>query len=250
MPERPGTTSSSRGVQTAVLVAGQVHHRRHRPIGPEPRRPPDVLVHPQGGDPVQPGRVIDPRGGLDLHRVPQGVPVHPQMAGQRGDSGVIVAQRIGGPADRPGGQLRPRLRHRVGLGERQLRAVPLDAAPDPFAPHHHRRDRAARRVVHPMLAAAVPDRDHPAGRAAADIGLGLDRQHQPLRFADHVQHVHPGDVEQRIGPGAPAHTRTTPTVIHVGVFLRSAASSLPILKAPTPPSPLRHADPRHPPTHA
>jgi len=65
------------------------------------------------------------------------------------------------------------------------------------------------------------------------------------------QQVHPGDVEQRIGSGAPANARTTPTVVvHVGVFLRSAASSLLILKAPTPPSRLCHADPGQPPTHA
>jgi len=35
--------------------------------------------------------------------------------------------------------------------------------------------------------------------------------------------MHRRNGEQRIGPGAPAHTRTTFTVIHVGVFNRRSA---------------------------
>ena len=39
---------------------------------------------------------------------------------------------------------------------------------------------------------------------------GLDGQHQPLLVVDlHVEDVHVGDIEDRIGPGAPARTRTT-----------------------------------------
>jgi hypothetical protein len=64
----------------------------------------------------------------------------------------------------------------------------------------------------------VPDRHDTAGRAAGLIGVGLDRDHQLAVTTAHVQNVHPGRVEHRIGPGAPARTRTTPIVIHVGVF--------------------------------
>ncbi len=42
-----------------------------------------------------------------------------------------------------------------------------------------------------------------------------------LPVSDHRQHMHSGDVEQRISPGTPAHARTTSTVIMSGVsFVR------------------------------
>ena len=92
----------------------------------------------------------------------------------------------------------------------------------------------------PMSPPAMTDRDDPEGRAAGQVLVGLHGQHNPVRLADHLEHVHAGHVEQHVSPSAPAHARTTPTVIHVGVFLDQLASSLLIPKAPTPTSWLRH----------
>jgi hypothetical protein len=84
-------------------------------------------------------------------------------------------------------------------------------------------------------------RHHPAAGAAGPIDVGLDRHHQPLLVVDHVEHVHPSGVEHRISPAAPTHTRTTPIVIHVGVFFDRSAWSQSILKTPTHQPRLRHA---------
>ena len=62
--------------------------------------------------------------------------------------------------------------------------------------------------------AAVADREHPAGRAGR-LQLTLDGEHQASHVVDlHLQDVHVGNVEDRIGPGAPARTRTTRKVVH------------------------------------
>jgi hypothetical protein len=52
--------------------------------------------------------------------------------------------------------------------------------------------------------------------------------------------VRPGNIEDGIGPGAPARTRTTHKIGHRRGF-RSDAWSHPILDAPTPPALDQHA---------
>lgn len=70
---------------------------------------------------------------------------------------------------------------------------------------------------------------------------GLHGQHQPLPVVDlNVEDVQLGNVENCIGPGAPARTRTTHKVGHRRGF-RTVAWSLPILKAPTPLAHDQHA---------
>jgi hypothetical protein len=69
--EEPGTEASG-------LVTGQIDHDRDRPIDPDPRRPPDVLIDTERLHPRQPRRVSDASLGFDLNRVPAGVPVHPK----------------------------------------------------------------------------------------------------------------------------------------------------------------------------
>jgi hypothetical protein len=204
--------------------------------------PPDVFVHPQGAHPGQPvGRVQTmPCFGFD--RVPQGVPVHPQMAGQRRDGGVVVGQRVGGPADRPGGQLGPRRDQRMLLGEGHHRAGRLTATPHPLAPHHHGRGRETRRVGHPMASSAMPASDHPAARAAGHRLVALHGQHQPpVLVAGDVQHVQAGHVEQGIGTRAPTHARTARTVIHVGAFISIRSLVATDLEGPDPSLRQRHA---------
>ncbi len=229
-------------MQAAVLVAGQVHHRGHRPV--RLRRPagaPDVLVHPKRAHPGQPIRSTRARGRLDLHRPPQGVPVHPQMPGQRRDRGVVVGQRIGRPLDRPGGEHGPRRDQLMLLRPGPGRAVRLGAAPDPLQPDDQDRHAEARRVRREYSAPAMTDRDDATAPAAGHVGAGLDGDNQLAVTVPHVEHVHGLDVEHRISPSAPACTRTTPTVSHVGVFFDRLAWPLPILETPTLISLLRHA---------
>jgi hypothetical protein len=80
---------------------------------------------------------------------------------------------------------------------------------------------------------------------------GLHRQHQPLSLIElHIQDVHVGNSEYRIGTGAPARTRTTHKVSHRRVLLHSVAWSLLILKGPTSLRLDQHADPWSGTTHA
>src|SRR5215217_1978202 len=78
---------------------------------------------------------------------------------------------------------------------------------------------------------------------ARHAASGLDREHQPRLIIDlHVEDVHVGNIENRIGPGAPTHTRAAHRVRHRRGFLLEAWSP-PILKAPTPSTPDQHAQP-------
>ena len=59
------------------------------------------------------------------------------------------------------------------------------------------------------------DQDEAVCDGVRGNNVNLDRQHQPLLVVDfHFKHMHAGNIEHRIGPGAPAHTRTTHTVGH------------------------------------
>jgi hypothetical protein len=203
-----------------------------------------VLVHSKGLHILQPRRVTDPGLGFDLDRVPAGVPVHPQMPGQRRHGGVVVAERVGRPPDGADRQRHPRRRQVVDLAERARRALRFSAAPDPHEPADQGDPAEAWHVVQDPDAAAVADRHHAATWAGRLQLTRLDRQHQTLLVADlHVEHVHAGNIKDRIGPGAPARTPATHRVRHRRGF-RSGAWSPPILKAPTPSPPDQHAHPR------
>jgi hypothetical protein len=203
------------GVQASGLVTREINHDGDGPIDPDPRRPPDVLINSKGLNAVQPGWVAGPGLGLHLDRIPTGVPVHPEMSSERRDGGVVVAECIGRPTDRTDGQRRPRRRQIVSLAERDDWTHRFLAEPDPHQPAQQRDPAETRRVVQRPDPAAVPDSHHPARRAARLHLTRLDRQHQTLLSIDlDVEHVHLGDIEDRIGPGAPARTRTTHRVVH------------------------------------
>ncbi len=227
---------------------GQIDHRGHRPVPAVVRRLPDVLVDPQGDDPFQPARVVQSPDRLGLDRVPAGVPVHPQVACQGRHGGVVVSQRVGRPRDRPGRQLGPPADQVVGLAERLDRAPGVGATPDPLAPPDHHRRPERRGVMGPVDPAPVTDRDHPADPAPRDQLVGLDRDHQPPGpvMAD-VDDVQAGGIEHLISASAPRRADAASTLRHVGVSVERTAWSLPVLEAPTPPSPDRHAPrPRRP----
>ena len=61
----------------------------------------------------------------------------------------------------------------------------------------------------------MPHSKHPAPGTAMLELIGLHRQHKPLLVVDlNLDYVNARNVEHHIGPGAPAHTRTTHTVDH------------------------------------
>ncbi|XAS78273.1 hypothetical protein V3G39_01475 [Dermatophilaceae bacterium Sec6.4] len=70
----------------------------------------------------------------------------------------------------------------------------------------------------------MTDRDHPAGRAPADISIGFDAHHNPARILmNHGKDRETGQIEQGIGPSTPAQARATRTVIRVEVFSSSGS---------------------------
>ena len=100
--------------------------------------------------------------------LPQGVPVHPQVPGQRRNGGVVMGQRSGRPGHRPARQGGPQRDQRVGLGPRPRRAGRLGTAPHPLAPHHpHRQPEtgasAAATCRRPWPAAITPQDGQPTG---------------------------------------------------------------------------------------
>lgn len=96
----------------------------------------------------------------------------------------------------------------VSFAERAHLTRGIGAPEDPLAPPHQGRDAEARRVGDLVDPAAVPDRDDPTRRAAADVDVRLHSDHQPCIIATlHVKNVHAGEVEKGVGPGAPPRAR-------------------------------------------
>jgi hypothetical protein len=92
----------------------------------------------------------------------------------------------------------------------------------------------ARGIMQPPEPPAVASREHPTPRTGRLQLTRLDRQHQTLLIIDlNVEDMHVGNIEDCIGPDAPARTRTTHRVRHRRGFLSEAWSPL-ILKVPTP----------------
>ena len=129
-----------------------------------------------------------------------------------------MGQGVRGPPDRPAGQLRPWRGQLMAFAECAHLAGKFGAPPDPLTPPDQRRDAEAGHIGDLMNPPAVPNRDNPTPRAAADVAVGLHRQHEPCRLALHTQHVHPRHVEQHIRASAPRRAAATRTVIHVEVF--------------------------------
>jgi len=158
-----------------VRVSGQVDHPGDSTLGvADPGWPPDVLIDAKDFDSFEAAWIGHPPGRLGLDRVPAGVPVHTEVAGQRGDGGVVEGQRVGRPPGCPRSDLRPGRHQVVAFGEHAYRAGRLSAAPQPGQPHQAHWDTEHRGVRHGPAAASVTDREHPARRAAADISVGLD----------------------------------------------------------------------------
>ena len=92
--------------------------------------------------------------------------------------------------------------------------------PDPHQPSQQRDPGEARRVVQHPKPAAVADCHYPTCRACRLQLTRLDGEHQPLLVIDlNIEDMHVGNIEDGIGPGAPARTRTTHRVRHRRGFL-------------------------------
>jgi hypothetical protein len=155
----------------------------------------------------------------------------PQMPGQRRDGRVVEGESIGGPPNRPRGELGPRRGSTRGLAERDqrtgcLRQISFRHVTRVIAPKHRasaamRSRRRDRWSLQPRRPYSHRCRDRsPRSRPA---GHGRHAQRQC---------AHPRHAEQHIRPSAPAHVRTTRTVLHVGSSSHQAARSLLIMKAP------------------
>jgi hypothetical protein len=92
----------------------------------------------------------------------------------------------------------------------------------------------------------MANRHHSTRRAAGLHLIRFHRQDQPPTVVFvHIKHVHAGNIEDRIGSGAPARTRATHRVGHRRVLRGKEAWSPLILKAPTPLLGDQHATARH-----
>ena len=101
------------------------------------------------------------------------------------------------------------------LGECRCGTLTLQAPPDPGQPAQHRDPAQTRRVMQGAAPATMPNSKHPAPGTAVLKLIRLNSQHQPLLVVDlNVDDVHAGNVEHRIGSGAPARTQTTHRVGH------------------------------------
>jgi hypothetical protein len=209
-------------VQASGLVTGQVDDNGDGPVDPDPRRPPNMLIDAESPHAPQPVGIIDAGLGFDLDRIPAGVPVHSKVPGQRCDGGVVVAERVCCPTHRSRRERRTRRRHVVGLAEGTRGTQGLWAPPHPHQPAEQGDPTKARRIVQHPDPAAVADRQHPTGRAGRLQLAGLHSEHQALLVVDlHLKDMHVGNIEDRIGPGAPTRARTTNRVRHRRALRRS-----------------------------
>jgi hypothetical protein len=165
------------GVQASSLVTGQIHDDGDGPIDPDPRWPPNVLVHSKGLHPAQPIGVAGAGLGFDLDCVPGCVPIHTQMPGQRRDGGVVVTERAGCPRNRAGCQHRSGRRHIVGLAESRRRAQRFSTPPDPHQPSQQRDPGEARRIVQYPKPPAMANCHYPTCRACGLRLTRLDGEH-------------------------------------------------------------------------
>ena len=92
------------------------------------------------------------------------------------------------------------------------------APPQPGQPHQPDRDPETRSVRDDSSPPSVADRDDPAARAAADVSVGLDGQHDPVRLrVRRSGHACPAR-RTRVGARAPGRARGARRVIHVEAF--------------------------------
>ena len=166
-----------------------------------------MLIDSQGPHSGKAFRLRDPSLGFGLDRGPSGVPGDAEMTGQRRDGGVVMAECIGGPPDRPYRQHRPRRHDRMLLGERRRGTTRLEAPPDSGQPTHHRHSAQAGRVVQHSAAAAVPDRS----RALSD-----PTRRSALAVADHRLALRSHACRERRTSHRPGHTSAHPNHTYSG----------------------------------
>ena len=175
---------------------------------------PQVLIHPEGGNPGEAGLVGGGAGEDRLDAGPHGPPRGGQLPSQSGDAGMLASDLFGRPAARPGGQHRPRVGDPgVLLGEHPYRTGRFGTRPRAFAPTHACRGAEAGDVDQGDRPSAMAAGHHPAGRAAHHRWWGLDLDHQPGRSSVHIDDVHAGQADETV------------TVVAVGVVMGAARST-------------------------
>jgi hypothetical protein len=121
-----------------------------------------MFIHSESLHTGQSLRIAGAGPGLELDRVPRGVPVHAQMASQRRHRRVIVGQGVGRPPYCAHGEDRSRRDDLMGFAEHPVRTVGLPAAPQPFQPPQDCDPAQTGRVVQHPRSAAVAGRDDAA----------------------------------------------------------------------------------------
>jgi hypothetical protein len=149
-------------MQASSLVTGQINHDGDGPINPDPAGPPNMLIHPESLHTGQSVRIAGAGPGLELDRVPRGVPVHAEVPGQRRHRRVIVGQSVGRPPYGAHGEHRTRRGDLMDFAEHPGRTVRLTAAPQSFQPPQDCDPTQARRVVQHPESAAMASRDDSA----------------------------------------------------------------------------------------
>ena len=177
-PGSAGHDVEQPGVQASLLVAGQVHHRRHRSVAALMTGPPDVLVDTERAHPASPAQAR--RAPARLEPRPPSTGCASPTRRCRASAETVVsswasastAQPIAREVSTARGAISSWSSDQVaaaqsGSAQRQIR---LSHTTSTGTPKH-----GASAALHPP---PVPDRDHTADGAARRVGVGLDRDHQ------------------------------------------------------------------------
>ena len=157
-------------------------------------------------------RLPDPGLGLDLDRVPAGVPVHAEMAGQRRHGGVVMGERVGRPPPPPARSTppaaardrAPSLNVALGHAGSRQRQIRFSQRTKVTRPKQGASCTTCTRRPWPTASTPQP------GPAVLDlVGLRPPPPAGPSHPPRRRERCRPQDIEHRIGPGAPARTRTT-----------------------------------------
>ena len=118
----------------ALGVSGVVDDSGDHPATGKPGMPPHVLVNTQRVDAFKPGRVTVFQGGRGRVVVPDGVPVHAEVPGNRRNGDCLLFHQVKGPVDGADGEFFAWADAGVFLGGGHHGAGAFPAPDDPFAP--------------------------------------------------------------------------------------------------------------------
>jgi hypothetical protein len=155
------------------------------------------------------------------------VPADPELSGDLGHAERVAADLADRPRTGPFGEHRPRPDHARGLTPRPAVALRLFAAPDPLAPHQHRRPARDRHVADRGAGTTLGPGTHPTGAADVAVGRGLDQQHELVPVGRGGDDSEPLESEKQAGQsGNLVHAcGLRDGVLDTAIFVRPQARS-------------------------